>query len=39
MKRTEIRFSDYAGKIIEALRSGILLTTKADGKVNTMVIG
>ena len=30
---------DYANEINHALRSGILLTTKADGKVNTMAIG
>ena len=30
---------DYAGDICKALKKGILLTTKADGKVNTMTIG
>ena len=35
----EIKVSDYAGIIMEALRKGILLTSKADDKVNSMVIG
>ena len=35
----KINVSDYAGTIISALPKGILLTTKADGKVNSMVIG
>lgn len=30
---------DYAGNICKALPRGILLTTKLDGKVNTMTIG
>ena len=30
---------DYANEINHALEKGILLTTKADGKVNTMTIG
>ena len=30
---------DYANEINHALEKGILLTTKADGKVNTMAIG
>ena len=30
---------DYAGTVCKALPRGILLTTKADGKVNTMTIG
>ena len=30
---------DYAGKILEQTGKGVLLTTKADGKVNTMTIG
>lgn len=38
MKR-EIQVWDYAGKILEAVGKGVLLTTKADGKVNTMTIG
>jgi flavin reductase (DIM6/NTAB) family NADH-FMN oxidoreductase RutF len=38
MKKS-IEAFDYAGYICKALRKGILLTTKADGKVNTMTIG
>ena len=38
MKR-EINVWDYSGKINEETGKGILLTTKADGKVNTMTIG
>ena len=38
MKRP-INVWDYAGKINEETGKGILLTTKADGKVNTMTIG
>jgi len=30
---------DYAGHICKSMKKGILLTTKADGKVNTMTIG
>lgn len=30
---------DHAGTICKAMQSGILLTTKVDGKVNTMTIG
>lgn len=30
---------DYAGHICKAMKKGILLTTKLDGKVNTMTIG
>lgn len=30
---------DYAGQICKALGKGVLLTTAADGKVNTMTIG
>ena len=30
---------DYAGHIMEVLPKGCLLTTKAEGKVNTMIIG
>lgn len=37
MKRT-IQPLDYATEILEAVRSGVLLTTKADEKVNTMSI-
>lgn len=38
MKRN-IEITDYAGKIMEQTSKGILLTTKADGKVNSMTIG
>ena len=38
MKR-EVNLWDYAGKILEATGKGVLLTTKCDGKVNTMTIG
>ena len=38
MKKTVDVF-DYAGQICKAMKKGILLTTKADGKVNTMTIG
>ena len=30
---------DCAGQICEAMKKGILITTKANGKVNTMTIG
>lgn len=38
MKETVSAF-DRAGQILEALPGGILLTTQADGQVNTMTIG
>ena len=38
MKR-KINVWDYAGEIIEKTGEGVLLTTKADGQVNTMTIG
>ncbi len=38
MKR-EIKLWDYAGTILEAVGKGVLVTTKAEGKVNTMTIG
>lgn len=38
MKR-EIQLWDHAGTILEAVGKGVLLTTKANGKVNTMTIG
>ena len=38
MKR-EIQVWDYAGQILEAVGKGVLLTTMADGQVNTMTIG
>ena len=37
MKET-IDIEEYAGTILKALRKGALLTTKADGKVNTMTV-
>ena len=37
--KKEINAFDYAGDICKALPRGILLTTKRDGKVNTMTIG
>lgn len=38
MKR-KIEIADYAGRIMTETSKGILLTTKADGKVNSMTIG
>lgn len=37
--KKEINVFDYAGDIAKAMNAGILLTTKMDGKVNTMTIG
>lgn len=37
--KTKINAFDYAGSICNALRKGVLLTTKMDGFVNTMTIG
>lgn len=37
--KKEINVWDYAGHIAQKMSKGILLTTKADGKVNSMVIG
>ena len=37
--KQKINVWDYAGKILEQTGKGVLLTTKADGKVNTMTIG
>ena len=37
--KNDIQIWDYAGKILEAVGKGVLLTTKADGRVNTMIIG
>lgn len=34
-----VELFDYAGQICQALKKGILLTTAAEGKVNTMTIG
>ena len=38
MKR-KIELKDYAGRILDAVGKGVLLTTKAHGQVNTMAIG
>jgi len=38
MKR-EIKLWDYAGQVLEGVQKAALVTTKADGKVNTMTIG
>ena len=38
MKR-EVNIWDYAGHIMKNIGKGALLTTKADGQVNTMTIG
>ena len=38
MKRN-VNVWDYAGHIIEQMKSGILLTAKADGPANPMTIG
>ena len=37
--KEKVNVWDYAGKILEQTGKGILLTTKVDGKVNTMTIG
>lgn len=37
--KKEINAFDYAGHICTSMKKGILLTTKAGGKVNTMTIG
>ena len=37
--KKKIDIKDYAGDILKALPGGLLLTTKADDKVNSMVIG
>lgn len=39
MKKRAIDVTEYAGTIIRAMKKGILLTTAAEDKVNTMVIG
>ena len=39
MPKKKIQFEDYVGNIVKALPHGILLTTKAGDKVNSMVIG
>lgn len=37
--KKKIKVWDYAGTILEETGKGVLMTTKADGKVNTMTIG
>lgn len=37
--KEKIDVFDYAPEILKAMKTGILLTTKADDKVNTMTIG
>lgn len=37
--KQKINVWDYAGKILEGISKGALLTVKADGKVNAMTIG
>lgn len=39
MKRKEINPFEYGPQILSALNKGVLLTSKADDKVNTMTIG
>ena len=39
MVKKQVDVFDYAGEICKAMKSGILLTTALDGKVNTMTIG
>ncbi|WP_312355565.1 flavin reductase family protein [Aminipila sp.] len=36
--KKEIEVFDYANEIMKAVKTGVLLTTKADGKVNAMTI-
>lgn len=37
--KKEIEVFDYANEIMKAVKTGVLLTTKADDKVNSMTIG
>ena len=37
--KKQVNVWDYAGHIMERIGGGILLTTKAEGRVNTMTIG
>ena len=37
--KKNVKIWDYAGKILEGIGKGALLTVKADGKVNSMTIG
>lgn len=39
MRRIPINIYEYAGQILEQLPKGILLSTRADDKMDTMVIG
>ena len=39
MKRRSIDLADCAGEIVKALKKGVLLTTRAGDKANSMVIG
>ena len=39
MKKIELSPADYAGNIIREIPKGVLLNSKAGGKVNSMVIG
>lgn len=36
--KKEIEVFDYANEIMRAVKTGVLLTTKADDKVNSMTI-
>lgn len=37
--KQQINVFDYAGQFCAAMKKGILLTTQAEGKLNTMTIG
>lgn len=39
MNKRQVDFADVSGDFIKALPKGILLTSKADGQLNSMVIG
>ena len=39
MMKQKVDLWEYAGQICSAMKKGILLTTRANGKVNTMTIG
>lgn len=38
-QRRDVDYQEYAGQIVSAIPKGVLLTTKAEGRVNTMTIG
>ena len=38
-QRRDVDYREYAGQIVSAIPKGVLLTTKAEGRVNTMTIG